>query len=122
MQDHEMSVFKFRSALDPLPASATFCLRVRVPRERRGAVRILASLEPFSFQLSHRYPIDGSSHFGILTRIIIPLIRPGIAAISILIFMFVWNDYLVNSVLASSESNRTVQVALVRYTQNTVGV
>jgi ABC-type glycerol-3-phosphate transport system permease component len=66
--------------------------------------------------------IDGCSYFGILTRIIIPLIRPGIAAISVLIFMFVWNDYLVNAVLASAENSRTVQVALVRYTQNTVGV
>lgn len=66
--------------------------------------------------------IDGSSHFGILVRIILPLIRPGLAAISILIFMFVWNDFLVNAVLASSEENRTVQVALVRFIQNTEGV
>jgi ABC-type glycerol-3-phosphate transport system permease component len=66
--------------------------------------------------------IDGCSYLGILMRIIVPLIRPGIAAISILIFMFVWNDYLVNAVLASAENSRSVQVALVRYIQNTVGV
>lgn len=66
--------------------------------------------------------IDGSSQFGILIRIVLPLIRPGLAAISILVFMFVWNDFLVNAVLASSEENRTVQVALVRFIQNTEGV
>lgn len=39
--------------------------------------------------------IDGASHFGIFTRLIIPLSTPVLAAFAIFQFLWVWNDYLV---------------------------
>jgi multiple sugar transport system permease protein len=59
--------------------------------------------------------IDGCSRLQILWHIILPLIRPGIAAIAIFIFVFVWNDYLVATVLATTEDMKTVQNGIVRY-------
>jgi len=59
--------------------------------------------------------IDGCSRRQILWHIILPLIRPGIAAIAIFIFVFVWNDYLVGTVLATTEDMKTVQNGIVRY-------
>ena len=59
--------------------------------------------------------IDGCSRLQILWHIILPLIRPGIAAIAIFIFVFVWNDYLVGTVLATTEDMKTVQNGIVRY-------
>jgi ABC-type glycerol-3-phosphate transport system permease component len=38
--------------------------------------------------------IDGCSHLRIYWSIILPLVRPTLAAISIFTFMFVWNDFL----------------------------
>lgn len=39
--------------------------------------------------------IDGAGHFGIFTRLIIPLSTPVLAAFAIFQFLWVWNDYLV---------------------------
>jgi ABC-type glycerol-3-phosphate transport system permease component len=38
--------------------------------------------------------IDGCNHFHIYWHIIMPLVRPTLAAISIFTFMFVWNDFI----------------------------
>ncbi len=39
--------------------------------------------------------IDGASHWGIFTKLIIPLSTPVLAAFAIFQFLWVWNDYLV---------------------------
>ena len=40
--------------------------------------------------------IDGTSEFNIFLKIVLPLTRPAIAALSVLIFTFIWNDFLGN--------------------------
>ena len=37
--------------------------------------------------------IDGTSEFNIFFKIVLPLTRPAIAALSVLIFTFIWNDF-----------------------------
>jgi ABC-type glycerol-3-phosphate transport system permease component len=66
--------------------------------------------------------LDGCGTLGVFCRIILPLIQPGLAAISILVFVFVWNDFLIGVALTSQEEMRTVQVGLVRFLQDTMGV
>jgi multiple sugar transport system permease protein len=66
--------------------------------------------------------IDGCSWFGAFVRIVVPLIQPGLIAISILIFMFVWNDFLIGVILTTDDERRTVQVGLVRFIQDPIGV
>jgi len=39
--------------------------------------------------------IDGASHWGIFTKLIVPLSTPVLAAFAIFQFLWVWNDYLV---------------------------
>jgi len=51
----------------------------------------------------------------------VPLVRPGIAAVAIIVFLSVWNDYLVGITLTSSEEMRLVQVGLVALTQTGFG-
>jgi multiple sugar transport system permease protein len=65
--------------------------------------------------------IDGCTRSQVLRKIVFPLIRPGLAAIAIFIFIFVWNDYLVGTILTTSESMRTVQNGLVRYVNTGYG-
>ncbi|MGW0229917.1 carbohydrate ABC transporter permease [Actinopolymorpha singaporensis] len=37
--------------------------------------------------------VDGASEFGIWWRIVVPLVRPGLAVLGILTFLGLWNDY-----------------------------
>jgi ABC-type glycerol-3-phosphate transport system permease component len=38
--------------------------------------------------------IDGASHFGVLFRILLPMIRPAIAVVAIMTFTWSWNMYM----------------------------
>jgi multiple sugar transport system permease protein len=66
--------------------------------------------------------IDGCSTLQTLYRVTMPLIQPGYAAISILIFIFVWNDFLIGRTLTIDEDMRTIQVGLVRILQDQRGI
>lgn len=72
-------------------------------------------IENIPVEIEEAAAIDGCNRFQILWRIVLPLIRPGIAAIAIFIFVFVWNDFLVGTVLATTEDMKTVQNGIVRY-------
>jgi len=72
-------------------------------------------IENIPVEIEEAAAIDGASRSQILMRIVFPLIRPGLAAIAIFIFVFVWNDYLVSTVLATTEDMKTVQNGIVRY-------
>lgn len=78
-------------------------------------------IENIPVEIEEAAAIDGCSRFQILWRIVLPLIRPGIAAIAIFIFVFVWNDFLVGTVLATTEDMKTVQNGIVRYIQTGFG-
>jgi multiple sugar transport system permease protein len=56
--------------------------------------------------------LDGASEWTILTRIAIPLVRPALAALAVLEFVFIWNDYFWSLVLVQSDSVRPVTAAL----------
>ena len=66
--------------------------------------------------------LDGCGVLAAFCRILLPLIQPGLAAISILTFIYVWNDFLIGVTLTSSEEMRTVQVGMVRFVQDSSGV
>jgi ABC-type glycerol-3-phosphate transport system permease component len=60
-------------------------------------------------EISEAARIDGCSERSELMRIIVPLSTPGIMAVGILTFIFVWNEYMFASVLSTSRS-RTLPV------------
>lgn len=72
-------------------------------------------IENIPVEIEEAAAIDGCSRRQTLWLIVLPLIRPGIAAIAIFIFVFVWNDFLVGTVLATTENMKTVQNGIVRY-------
>ncbi len=55
---------------------------------------------------------DGAGEMRIFFTIIMPLIRPAIAALAVLIFTFIWNDYFWALVLVQSDSVRPVTAGL----------
>ena len=56
--------------------------------------------------------MDGASEFEIYWRIIIPLIRPALAALAVLEFTFIWNDYFWSLVLVQGEHARPVTLGI----------
>ncbi|MGO1257828.1 MAG: carbohydrate ABC transporter permease [Brachybacterium tyrofermentans] len=59
--------------------------------------------------------IDGATHPQIFARIVLPLIRPAIAAQVILWFMGTWNDYLGPIIYLNSENVHTLQLVIANF-------
>ena len=66
--------------------------------------------------------IDGASKVQTFVHVVLPLIRPGIAAVAILGLIAVWNDYLTVAVFAPDAARRTLQVAIVNQVLDSNGV
>jgi ABC-type glycerol-3-phosphate transport system permease component len=70
--------------------------------------------------------IDGAHDFYIYTRIIVPLLRPCLAALAIFTFLGTWNEYLMPLIMIEETSRMTLPVALSYFTgfraQNTSAV
>ncbi len=56
--------------------------------------------------------IDGCSAFGMFWRIVVPIIRPAMAALAILTFLDIYNDYVWPLIVTSSTQMQTLQVML----------
>lgn len=56
--------------------------------------------------------IDGASEFGIFLKIMIPISRPALATVVILLFLQYWNEFLLALVLLMKKSLWTIPVAL----------
>lgn len=56
--------------------------------------------------------IEGVSELKIFWHVVLPLVRPAIAALAVLIFTFVWNDYFWALVLVQSDDVRPVTAGL----------
>ena len=65
---------------------------------------------PYEIMESGR--IDGASEFGIFLRLVLPLAKPAIATVTILIFMFNWNEFILALILMLKKSLYTLPVGL----------
>lgn len=65
---------------------------------------------PFALIESAR--VEGVSEWKIFLHIVMPLMRPAIAALSVLIFTFVWNDYFWATIMAQSADVRPVTAGM----------
>jgi multiple sugar transport system permease protein len=59
--------------------------------------------------------IDGCSSMRILFQILIPLALPGIAAASLIVAIFVWNEFLLSLIILSKDTLRTATVGIALY-------
>ena len=56
--------------------------------------------------------VDGSSEFGTFIKIVIPMVKSGIAALAIFTFISSWNDYFLQLIMLTSRENLTLQLGL----------
>ena len=65
-------------------------------------------------ELDEAAMVDGCSTFQVLTKVIVPLARPGLAVTAILCWVFAWNEYLFAATLTSVHA-RTITTGLAEY-------
>lgn len=55
--------------------------------------------------------IDGCSKFGVFWRIVFPMLKPVTMTVIILDVIWIWNDYLLPSLVLTSKANRTIPLS-----------
>jgi multiple sugar transport system permease protein len=70
-------------------------------------------------ELSDAARVDGAGEFQILTRVIVPLAKAGIAAVALFQFLYAWNDFFNPLVYSGNNPNSiTLAVALSQLVEN----
>jgi raffinose/stachyose/melibiose transport system permease protein len=59
--------------------------------------------------------VDGAGRLEVLLRVVVPVARPGIAAVALLVAVLAWNDFAGALVLIQDPEAFTVQLALTRF-------
>lgn len=55
--------------------------------------------------------IDGCNKFGVFWKIVFPMLKPTTVTVMILDVIWIWNDYLLPSLVLSSKANRTIPLS-----------
>ena len=79
------------------------------------AAPVLLSAIPFSLAWQSRIEaarVEGVSEVRIFWYVVLPLMRPALAALAVLVFTFVWNDYFWATVLTQSAASQPVTAGL----------
>lgn len=56
--------------------------------------------------------VDGCGRAAIFYRIVLPLLRPGLGAAAVLVFVTVWNEFLIGYSLVLGDEHRLIQVGV----------
>jgi multiple sugar transport system permease protein len=63
-------------------------------------------------ELDEAARVDGTSSFGALWRILVPISLPGIVSVAVYTFMIAWNEYLFALTLTRTDTMRTVPIGI----------
>ena len=58
--------------------------------------------------------IDGTSEVKTFTRVVFPMIKPGVGALAIFTFISAWNDYFMQLIMLSSTKNLTISLGIAK--------
>ena len=66
-------------------------------------------------ELEEAAVLDGCSAFDVYWRVMLPLVKPGLAAVAVIQFLHAWNEYLLALVMFSTDALMPVQRGLTRF-------
>ena len=66
-------------------------------------------------ELDEAAVIDGAGHWTILTRIIVPAIKPAMVVVALLLFIMLWNDLLQQTIYINSTEKFTIAIGLTQF-------
>jgi|BioPla2DNA2_1021312.scaffolds.fasta_scaffold11053_4 sn-glycerol 3-phosphate transport system permease protein len=98
-------------------------LGVALPQmaDAMGILRIRQAMRSIPRSLVEAARIDKVSHFTALTRIVVPLTRPAISAMSILFFINSWNEYFWPLLILKNKNMSTITLALQQFASGESG-
>ena len=77
------------------------------------AVMVLLNyLHSVPFTLEEAAMIDGCSRFQLLTKIILPVIVPGVVAVSMISFVTIWNEFIITLIFTTGGNVRTLTMTM----------
>jgi len=68
------------------------------------------------FEIEESAYIDGASIFRTFLVIMLPLIRPALATVTIFAFLHIWNEYTISLILITDSSMKTLPTGLLAFT------
>lgn len=77
-----------------------------------GIFLMRQTMESFPDDIVQAARVDGAGEFRIFATIVLPTMRPALAALGIFLFLGAWNDFVYPLVILRSESSYTLPVAL----------
>ncbi len=69
-------------------------------------------IKQLPYELIEAARVEGASEWTIFHKVVLPLIRPALAALAVLVFTFVWNDYFWALTLAQGDAARPITVGV----------
>lgn len=76
-------------------------------------------IENLPVELEQAAMVDGCTRIGAFRRVILPNLRAGMGAAALIVFLFVWNDWLIASALVTSSDKTLLQVGLFQFVADT---
>jgi multiple sugar transport system permease protein len=80
------------------------------------------SFEAVPKELEEAAQVDGAGTFGVLRKILLPSVRPGIITVALFAFLAAWNDFITPLILISDSSKAPLSLAITTLRQQTMGV
>lgn len=68
-------------------------------------------IKSIPISLEEAAEIDGCNKFGVFWKIVFPMLKPTTVTVIILDVIWIWNDYLLPSLVLSSKANRTIPLS-----------
>ena len=84
-----------------------------------GVWMLVSFFRTIPFDLEEAAWIDGASRLKTITKIIIPLVVPGVISVGVFTFIVSFTDYVFGLMLISSDVNKTVPVGLATIAEST---
>jgi multiple sugar transport system permease protein len=80
------------------------------------------SFESIPRELEESAQIDGCNTFGVLWRIMLPSVTPGLVTVGLFAFLAAWNDFFAPLILLTDPTKQPLPVAVANLRQQTMGV
>jgi multiple sugar transport system permease protein len=107
-------IFRSSGLLDNVFSLAFTYLALTVPI----SVWILTNfVEELPIELDEAALVDGASRLQVLLRVVLPLVRPGLAAAAVICLLYTWNEFLYALILTGRDA-KTAPVAIVGFMTN----
>lgn len=72
-------------------------------------------IDTIPFDIEEAALIDGCSRFKSFIKIVLPLIIPGLASVSLIVFIFAWKEYLLASIFLGKNNVQTMTLGLAKW-------